>query len=52
MIISKLFPRHMQCDRPQVTAVVEGGFALMVDGNRMVVEPEEGIGLDFRALTP
>jgi hypothetical protein len=23
MFISKLFPRHMQCDRPQVTAVVE-----------------------------
>jgi hypothetical protein len=23
MIISKLFPRSMQCDRPQVTAVLE-----------------------------
>jgi heat shock protein HslJ len=36
----------------QVTAVVDGGFALTIEGNRLVIEPERGMGLDFRAVTP
>ena len=35
-----------------VTAVVDGGFAGHIDGDRLIVEPEAGTGLEFRAVTP